>query len=107
MAGPVQQMYPVAPFPVILGVVRRLEVATVLDQLSPPHPAHGLSGGRGVKAWVLAILDGDHALDTVGKRLAERGMLEWLQPGFTRARCLLTAWGTFSKPCLPPISIAS
>jgi transposase len=33
---------------------------------------------------VLAILDSDHALYKVGKRLAERGMVALLQPGLTR-----------------------
>jgi hypothetical protein len=42
MAGPVQQIYPVAHLPWVLGVLRRLEVATVIDQLIPPHPAHVL-----------------------------------------------------------------
>src|SRR5262245_7463260 len=81
----VQQIQPVAHLPLILGVLRRLEVATVIDRLSPPHPAHVLSAGRGVEALVLAILDGDHALYKVGHRLEERGMLELLQPGLTRA----------------------
>ena len=44
-----------------------------------------LSCGRGDEALVLAILDGDHALYKVGKRLAERGMVTLLQPGLTRA----------------------
>jgi hypothetical protein len=61
------------------------EVATVIDRLIPPHPAHGLSCGRGAEAMVLAILDGHHALSKVGKRLEERGMVALLQPGLTRA----------------------
>ena len=85
MAIAVQQMYPVAPLPLILGVLRRLEVAAGIDRLLPPHPAHVLSCGRGVEALVLAILDGDHALYKVGQRLDERGMLGLLQPGLTRA----------------------
>ena len=85
MAIAVQQMHPVAHLPLVLGVLRRLEVATVIDSMIPPHPAHGLSCGRGVEAMVLAMLDGPHALDKVGKRLAERGMLGLLQPAFTRA----------------------
>ena len=84
MAIAVQQSYPVAHLPLILGVLRRLEVATVIDRLIPPHPAHGLSCGRGVEALVLAILDGHHALYKVGKRLEERGMVPLLQPGLTR-----------------------
>src|ERR671932_379996 len=84
MAIAVQQIYPVAHWPLILGVLRRLEVATVIDRLLPPHPAHVLSCGRGVEALVLAILDGDHALYKVGQRLEERGMLDLLQPGLTR-----------------------
>jgi transposase len=84
MATTVQQIYPVAHLPLVLGVLRRLEVATVIDRLIPPHPAHGLSCGRGVEALVLAILDGHHALYKVGKRLEERGMFALLQPGLTR-----------------------
>ena len=81
----VQQSHPIAHLPLVLGVLRRLEVATVIDDLIPPHPAHGLSCGRGVEALVLAILDGHHALYKVGRRLEERGMVALLQPGLTRA----------------------
>ena len=85
MAIAVQQIRPVAPLPLVLGVLRRLEVATTIAQLIPPHPAHLLSCGRGVEALVLAIRDGDHALYKVGRRLEERGMVALLQPGLTRA----------------------
>jgi transposase len=85
MATTIQQIHPVAHLPLVLGVLRRLEVATVIDRLIPPHPAHGLSGGRGVEALVLAILDGHHALYKVGRRLEERGMVTLLQPELTRA----------------------
>src|SRR5262247_1151078 len=85
MAMTVQQIQPVAHLPLVLGVLRRLEVATVIDRLIPPPPAHRLSCGRGVEALVLALLDGHHALDKVGQRLEERGMLALLQPGLTRA----------------------
>jgi hypothetical protein len=84
MAITVQQIRPVAHLPLVLGVLRRLEVATVIDSLITPHPAHVLSCGRGVEALVLAILDGDHALYKVGQRLEERGRLELLQAGLTR-----------------------
>src|SRR5262247_4333310 len=85
MAITVQQIHPVAHLALVLGVLRRLEVATLIDGLIPPHPAHGLSCGRGVEALVLAILAGHHALYKVGKRLEERGMVTLLQPGLTRA----------------------
>src|SRR5919202_5562637 len=85
MAVSVQHIYPIAHLPLVLGVLRRLEVATVLDRLIPPHPAHGLSCGRGVEALVLAILDGHHALYKVGRRLEERGMVTLREPGFTQA----------------------
>ena len=85
MATTVPQMHPVAPWPVVRGVVRRLEVATVIDHLLPPHPAHGLSCGRGVEALGLARLDGQQALYKVGRRLAERGMVARLQPRLPRA----------------------
>src|SRR5262249_8037011 len=61
MATIIQQIHPVAHLPLVLGVLRRLEVATIIDRLIPPHPAHRLSCGRGVEALVLAILDGHHA----------------------------------------------
>jgi hypothetical protein len=38
-----------------------------------------------VEALVLAMLDGDHALYKVGRRLEERGMVTLLPPGLTRA----------------------
>ena len=85
MAIAVQQIRPVAHLPLILGVLRRLEGAALVDDLSPPHPGHVLSTGRGVEAMVLAMLDGDHALYKVGQRLEERGMLDLLQPELTRA----------------------
>ena len=81
MAIAMQQIRPVAHLPLVLGVLRRLEVATTIDQLIPPHPAHMLSCGRGVEALVLAMLDGDDALDKVGRRLEERGRVSLLQPG--------------------------
>jgi transposase len=81
----VQQISPIAHVPLVLGVLRRLEVATVIDRLIPPHPAHVLSAGRGVEAWVLALRAGQHALSKVGQRLDERGMVALLQPGLTRA----------------------
>jgi len=79
------QMHPVAHLPLVLGVLRRLEVAPGIDRLIPPHPAHGLSCGRGVAALVRAILDGHQALSQVGQRREERGMVALLQPEFTRA----------------------
>jgi transposase len=85
MAIAVQQIHPVAHLPLVLGVLRHLEVASGGDRLIPLPPAHVLSCGRGVEALVLAILDGDHALYKGGRRLEERGMVTLLQPGLPRA----------------------
>jgi len=85
MAIAMQQISPVAHLPLVLGVVRKLNVAALIDTFCPPHPAHVLSCGRGVEALLLAILDGHHALSKVGARLEERGMFSLLQPGLTRA----------------------
>lgn len=85
MAIAMQQISPVAHLPLVLGVVRKLNVAALIDTFCPPHPAHVLSCGRGVEALLLAILDGHHALYKVGARLEERGMVSLLQPGLTRA----------------------
>src|SRR5262249_32436682 len=79
------QLSPVAHWPVVLGGVRTLNGAALLATCCPLHPAHGLSCGRGVEALRLAILDGPHALYTVGARLEARGMFSLLQPGLTRA----------------------
>lgn len=84
MAVTMHQSSPVAHLPLVLGVLRRLEVATVVDRFIPSNPAHVLSCGRGVEALVLAILDGHHALYKVGARLEERGMLPLLQEGLGR-----------------------
>ena len=83
MAVAVQDIHPVAHLPLILGVLRKLEVATIIDTLLPSHPDNVLSCGRGVEALVLAVLDGHHALYKVGTRLEERGMVPLLQEGLT------------------------
>jgi transposase len=85
MAISIQQISPVAHLPLVLGVVRKLNVAALIDTFCPPHPAQVLSCGRGVEALLLAILDGHHALYTVGARLEERGMLSLLQDDLGRA----------------------
>src|SRR5438094_5761217 len=84
MAIAIHQISPVAHLPLVLGVVRKLNVAGLIDTFCPPHPVHVLSCGRGVEALLLAILDGHHALYKVGRRLEERGMLPLLQPGLNR-----------------------
>jgi transposase len=84
MAIAVSGIAPVAHLPLILGVLRKLEVAALIDDVLPPHPDNVISCGRGVEALVLAILDGDHALYKVGSRLEERGMLPLLQEGLKR-----------------------
>ena len=84
MAVAMHQSSPVAHWPVVLGVVRKLNVAALIDTFCPPHPAPVLSCGRGVEALLLAILDGHQALSKVGARLEARGMLPLLQPGLTR-----------------------
>src|SRR5438445_9348059 len=81
----IHQIHPVAHLPLVLGVLRKLDVAALIDTLCPPHPAHVLACGRGVEALLLAILDGHHALYKVGTRLEERGMLPLLQDGLGRA----------------------
>jgi transposase len=85
MAVEMRDIAPVAHLPLVLGVLRKLNVASLVDTIIPPHPEHMLSWGRGVEALVLAILDGHHARYKVGARLDERGMLPLLQPGLTRA----------------------
>jgi hypothetical protein len=51
MALTVQQIRPVAHLSLVLVVLRRLEVATVIDRLIAPHPAHVLSTGQESKLW--------------------------------------------------------
>src|SRR5215510_12016241 len=85
MAVAIHQIRPVAHLPLGLGVVRKLNVAALIETFCPPHPAPVLSCGRGVEALLLAILDGHPALSQVGARLEERGMFPFLQPGLPRA----------------------
>ena len=84
MVMTVQRVYPVAHLPRVLGGLRRLDTAAVIESLIPPHPAQVLSCGHGVEALVLAILDGPQALYKGGTRLEERGMLPRLQTGLQR-----------------------
>src|SRR5918999_6427328 len=84
MAVTVSEIHPVAHLPLILGMLRKLDVAVLIDSMLPPHAHNMLSVGRGVEALVLAILDGHHALYKVGARLEERGMLPLLQDGLKR-----------------------
>jgi hypothetical protein len=74
MAVTIPPMSPVAHLPLALGVVRQLKVAALIETFCPPHPVHVLSGGCGVEALLLAMLDGHHALYKVGARLEARGM---------------------------------
>ena len=62
MVVAMQQIGPVAHWPLMLGVIRKRNVAALIDTCCPPHPAHVLACGRGVEALLLAILDGHHAL---------------------------------------------
>ena len=106
MAMAMQQISPVAHLPLVLGVVRKLNVAALIDTFCPPHPAHVLSCGRGVEALLLAILDGHHALYKVGARLEERGMSPCSSPASHAPRSMMTGWGRLSRRCLPRISTA-
>jgi len=78
MAVAVSEICPVAHLSLILGMLRKLDVAVLIDSMLPRHSGNVLSVGRGVEALVLAILDGQHALYKVGARLEERGMLPLL-----------------------------
>jgi Domain of unknown function (DUF4277) len=106
MAVTMQQISPVAHLPLVLGVLRKLKVATLIDTFCPPHPAPVLSCGRGVEALLLAILDGPHALYKVGARLEERGRYPCSSPASREPLFMITGWGSSSMPCLPPISTA-
>lgn len=81
IAVTVDRVAPVAHLPLVLGVLRKLEIATLIDSMIPPHQDQVVSTGRAVEALVLSILDGHHALYKVGRRLNERGMLPLLQSG--------------------------
>src|SRR6266571_748461 len=97
MAMAIHQISPVAHLPLVLGVVRKLNVAALIDTFCPPHPAHVLSCGRGVEALLLAILDGHHALYKVGARLEDRGMLPLLHQDTTT----ITLYGAYKEEARP------
>jgi transposase len=81
MVVTIDRVAPVAHLPLVLGVLRKLDVAGLIDALIVPHPEQVVSAGRAAEALVLSILDGHHALYKVGRRLDEGGMLGLLQPG--------------------------
>jgi Domain of unknown function (DUF4277) len=93
MAVAMQHLSPGAHWPLVLGVLRKLNVAGLIETFCPPHPAHVLSCGRGVEALLLALLAGHQALYQVGARLEERGLVPLLQPGLTRAARHDYRWG--------------
>ena len=74
MAVSIRAIAPVGHLPLVLGMLRKLEVASIINRFVPPHPDHVISCGMGVEALVLAVLDGHHALYKVGQQLQERGM---------------------------------
>ncbi len=43
MVVAMQQISPVAHLPLVLGVIRKLNVAALIDTCCPPHPAHVLA----------------------------------------------------------------
>jgi hypothetical protein len=69
----------------VLGGIRKRNVAALIETFCPPPPAPVLACGRGVEALVLAMLEGQHALSKGGTRLEERGRLPWLQDNLGRA----------------------
>ena len=85
MALAMPQSRPVAPWPLVLGGVRTRHVAARSAPCCPPHPAQGLSGGRGGEARRLALLAGPQALSQVGARREARGLFPLLPPGVPRA----------------------
>jgi hypothetical protein len=52
MAVLINEIAPVAHLPLVLGMLRKLEVAAVIDAILPPVPRNVLSCGRGVEAVV-------------------------------------------------------
>ena len=102
MVVSVSSIRPVAHLPLILGMLRTLDVALIIDGLLPPNPANVLSCGTGVEALLLAILDGHHVLYKVGQRLEDRGMLSLFQPGLQRASLNDYRLGQILDACLKP-----
>jgi hypothetical protein len=43
MAMTVSAVKPVAHLPLVLGVLRQLDIAMLIDEMVPPHPANVLS----------------------------------------------------------------
>src|ERR671926_1726683 len=82
MAIAVQQIRPVTHLPLVLGVMRRLKVASLIDDLIPPHPAHVLSTGPGGEAL------GSGPLRVKPPPLGLLVRQSWTQAGL--------------EPCLPP-----
>jgi Domain of unknown function (DUF4277) len=74
MAVTLDCVTPAAHLPLVLAVVRKLDIATLIDSMTPSHQDQVVSAGPAVEALVLSILDGHHALYKVGRRLDERGM---------------------------------
>jgi hypothetical protein len=106
MAVAIQQISPVAHLSLVLGVVRKLNVAALIDTFCPPHPAHVLSCGRGVEAcsWrfsmvIMPSIRWGHVWRSVGCYLCS-------SPASHAPRSMIIGWGRSSMRCLPRISTA-
>lgn len=81
MAVFVQQTHPTAHLPLVLGVLRRLEVATVIDRLIPLTMRMGSRVGVASKPWcspfwtgiMLSIRSGDGSKSGAWSRCCSRG----------------------------------
>jgi Domain of unknown function (DUF4277) len=62
MAIAVSEIRPVAHLPLVLGMLRKLEVMAVIDTLCPPHPDNVVSCGMGVEALVLRFIIDDQVM---------------------------------------------
>ena len=104
MATIVQQIHPVAHLPLVLGVLRRLEVATVIDRLIPPHPAHSSRVVAGSKPWSSRFWMGIMPSTRWGHGWKRGGCWRCCNRASHAPRSMITAWATSSRRCLRPIS---
>jgi hypothetical protein len=95
----IQQISPVAHLPLVLGVVRTLNVATLIDTFGPPHPAHVLSCGLGGRPcsgrfW-MAIMPSRRP----GRAWRNVGCYPCSSPASRAHLSMITGWGRSSMPC--------
>ena len=102
MAVEVCKVRSVAHLPLGLGMLRKLEVMTVIDGLLPPHPDNILSCGRGGSLGARNAGRASGALQGRPTAGGARDVAPSSTPTYSASLSTITASARSSMRCVPP-----